>query len=80
MTLPVLYSRNIRIDYPLRVADNARHHRKGVKMCKFLMDCLDLEDLDRDEKDKLKTYFERRKEELQEQIRNLDRAIDAVKR
>jgi hypothetical protein len=49
-------------------------------MCKFLMDCLDLEDLDPDEKDKLKTYFERRKEELQEQIRNLDRAIDAVKR
>jgi hypothetical protein len=44
------------------------------------MDCLDLENLDPDEKDKLKTYFESRKEELQEQIRNLDRAIDAVKR
>jgi ferritin-like metal-binding protein YciE len=62
------------------MADNARHQRKGVKMCKFLLDALDLGKLKPDEKDKLKRYFESRKEELQEQIANLDRAIDAVKR
>jgi hypothetical protein len=62
------------------MADNARHQRKGAKMCKFLLDILDLENLDPDEKEKLKRYFESRKEELQEQIVNLDRAIDAVTR
>jgi ferritin-like metal-binding protein YciE len=49
-------------------------------MCKFLADILDLGKLKPDEKDKLKEYFESRKEELQEQIANLDRAIEAVKR
>jgi hypothetical protein len=62
------------------MADNARHQRKGVKMCKFLVDTLDLEKLERDEKDKLKKYFEDRKKQLQDRLQHLDRAIEAVKK
>jgi len=49
-------------------------------MCKFLVDTLDLEKLERDEKDKLRKYFEDRKKQLQDRLQHLDRAIEAVKK
>jgi hypothetical protein len=49
-------------------------------MCRFLLDTVDLNKLESKKKQKLTKHLEGRKKELLAQVKNIDRALKAVKK